>query len=66
MTLLEEALNRRVGSSGYSAKRAAYAESRYRITRQIAAEEWTSDVIAARQAEMADAATQVWRTKYED
>jgi uncharacterized protein with ParB-like and HNH nuclease domain len=60
-TLLERNANRSIANQGFPLKRQAYAQSQYRITQEIEAENWTPDAIRRRQAEMAKWATSVWR-----
>jgi hypothetical protein len=67
LTLLESSLNRKVGNSGYDAKRAVYSESRYAQTAGIpvmAPEDWTLAHIKKRQREMADRAVHLWRSDF--
>lgn len=63
MLLLETNRNRDIGNSPYSVKRQSYAESTYRVPRELAenCEDWTPDRIDARQQEMAKTATAIWR-----
>ena len=66
-TLLESAVNRDVGSAPYSEKRAAYEQSAYVLTRQIAEmapEEWTFAFMERRQRHLAQCAARVWRSDF--
>lgn len=67
LTLLEAPLNRAVGNSHYSDKHAAYSRSGYRLTRRIAemaAEEWTLELLHERQRRLAARAAHVWRADF--
>jgi Protein of unknown function (DUF1524) len=64
LTLLEPLLNRSLGQKGYLEKQQVYHQSLYSLTIAIAAVEWTPEIIAARQAELADRAVQIWRLDY--
>ncbi len=66
LTPLERAVNAQLGSAPFDAKRAAYQKSRYALTRSIVAEEWTPESIRARQAQLAELATKVWRMDVSD
>lgn len=63
LTLMQAGTNRDLGNAQYPAKRMAYAESGFAITRRLAQEsaEWTPERIAARQVWMANQATSIWR-----
>lgn len=63
LTLLEASLNRTAGNKLFNEKRAVYAQSHFRITREIAEqnEEWTVERLAERQRRMARLATGIWR-----
>lgn len=63
MTLMQAGANKDAGNAPYSAKHAAYEQSTFRITRQLAADhaEWTPERVAARQNSMATQATAIWR-----
>ena len=66
-TLLEPAVNRRVGSAPYPEKRAAYERSAYALTRRVAEmapEEWNFALVEARQQQLAERAVQVWRSDF--
>ena len=67
LTLLERTLNRSVGSAAYPAKRAAYAESAYTLTRAIAdlaPDEWTLALLEERQRRLAARAVRLWRADF--
>jgi hypothetical protein len=67
LTLLESALNRRVGNQTYGEKIAAYTESVYTLTRripEIAPQEWTPDFLNERQRRLASRAVHLWRANY--
>ena len=67
LALLESAMNRDAGHSGYSAKRPAYARSVYMTTRKIAEdapERWTPELLESRQNAMARRAVHVWRSDF--
>ncbi|MBK7000320.1 MAG: DUF262 domain-containing protein [Rhodoferax sp.] len=63
MTLMQTGANKDAGNAPYSSKRAAYAQSTFGVTRQLAAEhaEWTPERVASRQNWMAAQATAIWR-----
>ncbi len=63
LTLLEASLNRTAGNKPFNDKRIVYAQSHFRITREIAEqnEEWTVERLAERQRRMARLATDIWR-----
>lgn len=63
MTLLQSSANRDQGNDDYAAKRPAYAQSGFAVTRKLAEEnsEWTPERIATRQTWMAKQATAIWR-----
>ena len=66
-TLLEPAVNRRLGGAPYPEKCQAYLDSAFALTRQIpdaAPDEWTFDDLASRQRRMAKRAVQVWRSDF--
>ena len=66
-TLLESAVNRRLGSASYADKRTAYEQSAYALTRQVAKmapEEWTFALVEKRQQHLARRAVQVWRSDF--
>lgn len=67
LTLLESALNRRVGNGTYAEKIPAYAQSSYELSKAIAqdpADEWTPTGLNQRQQHMARRAAQIWRVDY--
>ena len=66
LTLLSAADNRTAGNAGFAAKRSTYGDSRFAVTRRIAADydAWTVDKIASRQRWMARQATSVWRLDF--
>lgn len=67
LTLLEASLNREVGNSVLSGKRAAYARSGYALTLELAnnaPELWTTAAIAQRQERLAGRAAHVWRADF--
>lgn len=66
MTPLETGINRDVGNQDYAVKRAAYKDSDFQITRAVAEhyDEWNETKIAARQAQLAKAATTIWRIDF--
>jgi hypothetical protein len=67
LALLEASPNREVGNGEYEAKRAAYSRSMYDTTRKtadIAPEQWTPEILEARQLAMAKRAVHVWRSPY--
>ena len=61
--LLSHGANNALGNAGYAAKRAAYLESAYQTTRDIAEKyhDWTPEKITSRQKAMATIATSIWR-----
>lgn len=61
---LEPSLNRQVGNEPYSVKQDAYRQSVYHLTRNVLAEEWTADALAARQRQLAQRATHIWRSDF--
>lgn len=61
LTPLEYAINKTLGSADYERKREAYAQSRYRLTRNVVQTVWTPAAIRARQLEMAATAVRIWR-----
>jgi uncharacterized protein with ParB-like and HNH nuclease domain len=66
MTLMEAGANRDVGNETYAAKRGAYEQSAFAITKKIAEEykDWNPDKIASRQDWMARQATAIWRIDF--
>ena len=61
--LLADSANRDVGNGDFAGKRAAYRESRFELTKRIAAEhaEWSPESISRRQATLAKYAAATWR-----
>ncbi|MDZ4350376.1 MAG: DUF262 domain-containing HNH endonuclease family protein [Xanthomonadaceae bacterium] len=69
LTLLEKRLNRDAGNRDFAAKRALYAQSAYRMPKQLdehAPPEWSSAAIEARQRRMAERAKAIWRPDFEE
>ena len=67
LTLLESALNRRVGNQTYIEKVAAYSQSAYVLTQripEIAPQEWTPDFLNERQRQLARRAVHLWRINF--
>lgn len=67
LTLLESATNRRLGNAVYSEKLSAYAQSGYTLTRripEIAPEQWTPELLAERQRQLAERAAHLWRADF--
>lgn len=66
MALLEAGPNRDAGNAGYEAKRAAFANSRFQTTRDIASKyaEWTPATIESRQDAMGKDAAAIWRIDF--
>ena len=62
LTLLTEPMNQAVSNGGYGNKRAVYRDSKYAMTRQIAAtyEEWTIEQINIRAEELVTWALARW------
>lgn len=63
-TPLEESKNRDSGTKAFLEKREIYQSSRYELSSEIDATEWTTSTIKARQEQMAKWATAVWRIDY--
>lgn len=63
LAILEAVANRTIGNSGFTDKKAVYAQSTLALTRHIAEENdhWTPERVAQRQAWMARQATGIWR-----
>ena len=63
MTLLQAGENRDLGAAAYAAKRAAFEQSGFAITRKLGSDhaEWTPERVAAHQNWMAAQATAIWR-----
>ena len=67
LTLLESAANRRIGNAAYLDKVSAYSGSTYAISRnisQMAPEEWTPELLEARQGRLAARAVHLWRADF--
>lgn len=67
LTLLEAAANRRVGNADYVEKRSAYEQSTYTLTRRVAEmapEQWTPELLDARQTQLATRAVHLWRSDF--
>ena len=66
-TLLEPAVNRKVGSAAYSEKLPAYEQSVYALTRRVAEmapEEWNFTLMQTRQRRLSQRAVQIWRSDF--
>jgi uncharacterized protein with ParB-like and HNH nuclease domain len=57
--------HREVENKDFTAKRAAYAKSQFKLTQAIQNEEWTPAAVTARQEQMAARAAHVWRSDFE-
>lgn len=67
LTLLEASINRTIGNKSYATKRDAYVQSMYLLTQkipEIAPEQWTPELINARQEKLSKIATQVWKSDF--
>ena len=67
LTLLESTANRRVGNASFIEKLCAYGQSAYALTRkipEIAPEQWTLDLLDARQQHLAERAVHLWRADF--
>lgn len=67
LTLLESAVNRRIGNAAYAQKLTAYENSGYTLTTKLvqeAPEEWTLAHLDARQSRMAQRAARLWRSDF--
>ena len=67
LTLLEASANRDLANGPYADKLAAYGQSRYQVTRELQAlapAEWTPDLLAKRQQELARRAVRIWRSDF--
>ncbi len=64
VTLLEPYLNREIGNGNYTLKREIYQQSNYQLTKNIQAEEWNPDSLHRRQIQLAQKATQIWRSHF--
>lgn len=65
LTPLEPKLNRQIGNEVYSIKQEVYQKSSYALTKNILAEEWTTDTIASRQRRLAQRAVYIWKSDFE-
>lgn len=63
MTLLQSSQNKNLGNAEYSVKRPVYAASQFVLTREVAEQnaDWTPDRINARQSQLANLVTAIWR-----
>ena len=61
ITPLEHTFNASLGSADFDRKRHVYPQSRFRLTQDIAVQEWTPETLRARQEAMAKLAVRVWR-----
>jgi Protein of unknown function DUF262/Protein of unknown function (DUF1524) len=63
MTLLQSGQNKDLGNAEYNVKRPIYAASVFALTRELAEQnaDWTPDRIGARQTQLANLATAIWR-----
>jgi hypothetical protein len=66
LTPLEPVINRSLGAAPYEAKRNAYQQSPYALSKSITAVEWTPDALRARQRKMAELAVKTWRIEESD
>ena len=64
LTPLEPHLNRQVGNELYPIKRTVYQQSVYTLTKNVLAEEWNPNTLAARQRHLAQRATHIWRSDF--
>lgn len=67
LTLLEPAINRRIGNATYAEKQAAYSQSAYLVTQELtetAPESWTPELLDARQRRLAARAIHLWRSDF--
>ncbi len=67
LTLLESNRNREVGNRTYEEKLSSYADSSYALARRIpeaAPEQWTPELLEARQRRMAERAVHLWRSDF--
>jgi hypothetical protein len=67
LALLEAGPNRSVGNAEFAQKRDAYSRSMYATTQKIAdaaPEQWTPELLEARQLLMAKRAVHIWRSPY--
>lgn len=66
LTPLEHRFNVGVGSGDFEKKTEVYRRSSYKLTREIAASEWTPASLRARQEYLADLAVKVWRVEIQE
>lgn len=66
LTPLEPQLNKLLGAADFASKRETYQQSKFHLTRAIAASEWTPSALRARQATMADLAVGIWKVEGDD
>lgn len=68
MTPLESKANRKIGNASYTEKKSTFASSSFKITRAIPEhyEEWNEAKINARQGQMANLASAIWRIDFND
>ncbi|MEZ2276889.1 MAG: DUF262 domain-containing protein [Microcoleus sp.] len=64
LSLLEPSFNRDIGQKNYQIKREKYQQSVYALTKNILAEDWTPDAIAARQRNLARRAVHIWQSDF--
>ncbi|MDJ0797159.1 MAG: DUF262 domain-containing HNH endonuclease family protein [Calothrix sp. MO_167.B12] len=64
LTLLEPSFNREIGQNSYQLKQATYEKSVYTLTKNITAEDWNPDTIAARQRRLAQRAIHIWKSDF--
>ncbi|MDQ2099446.1 MAG: DUF262 domain-containing HNH endonuclease family protein [Tychonema bourrellyi B0820] len=64
LSLLEPSFNRDIGQKNYHIKREKYQQSVYALTKNILAEDWTPDAIAARQRNLARRAVHIWQSDF--
>lgn len=67
LSLLEAAINRRIGNRSFTEKREAYRDSSYAMTQAIdqqAPEEWSIAAIERRQQKMSSRAVHLWRSDF--
>lgn len=64
LTPLEPKLNRQISNEVYSIKREEYQKSDYALTRNILAENWTSNAIANRQERLSRRAAYIWKSDF--
>lgn len=64
LSLLEPSFNRDIGQKNYQIKQEKYQQSVYALTKNILAEDWTPDAIAARQRNLARRAVHIWQSDF--